>query len=362
MSSIDDFAPIQDAGEIERSRGIAGRWRRRSNLPAVGHGSQRVFVDHNGAITGGRNLSAGEKYWAKGASWVTLDMGSHELSYDLAITDRSGRARYVVRVIVRARIADGQEHAVVRDRATTVKASLTSALREALASAMSKPARGPSGAALGVLGRETAEELEALRRNVDDALREQLVGTRIDRLPLWLDATVMSIDVHFDDTTRSHVQRLVEQTRTGALKELEVTQRQALRAMWRKELAPNLPGADVRMLEAVLDDPTPDAVRRTIEHMQGTERQHRQEMFEVLGRLIDGNHIRDMRDTEVWRALHAISRAIDPRNARLADLDLAALEGDDGLQDAQPAAIEVSADTAEHAPASDEITSDRDWS
>ena len=44
MTEKDDFSPVQDSGEFERSGGLLGRWRRRVSLPAVELGTERFLV------------------------------------------------------------------------------------------------------------------------------------------------------------------------------------------------------------------------------------------------------------------------------------------------------------------------------
>lgn len=358
MTEKDDFSPVQDSGEFERSGGLLGRWRRRVSLPAVELGTERFLVGDDGEITGGRNVTAGEKFWAKGGRWVTLDLGAHHLSYELPVRDRTGRAAYLVTVEVTAQVLPDQAGAVINDKATSVRPLLLRALREQLAKTIKKETGNglEPAATAGAVGRETSQQLEVLRCRVEDAIRSVLVGEKVTPLPDWLAAHVASIDVRFDSKFGAHVEKLVTRSHDHALTELDVESKIAIRDMWRKDLAPRLKGADPRMIEAILDDPSPELVRHTVEHMQSIERKHRDEMYSVLQLFIEKNYFTDMQDSEVWKAIGTISRALDPSNTGSGS-GPAAREPSTAPRDA----IDASAHTTEHPTPSAEGSSGNRW-
>lgn len=91
MDHTDDFSPIMEQGALEAASGMLGRITRRRELPAVGVGVEVVLADKDGKpVAGGRQISGGEKYWAKAASWIKVDVAEHALDFKIPFPTQQG--------------------------------------------------------------------------------------------------------------------------------------------------------------------------------------------------------------------------------------------------------------------------------
>jgi hypothetical protein len=370
MTAADDFSPIADQGTIEGGRGILGRWRRRADLTPVGYGFERVFVDDDGKVTGGRNISAGEKYWAHGSAWVTVDVSAHQLTYELPVADRTGKAGYVVTVTVSAQVKDGREQDVVRERAGKVRPMLLPGIQEMVASgirgatAEGPPAIGPAGPPADI-GLETGDELSGMRQAIEDRLRSQHVGKPVPA-PDWLATSVSSLSVAFDQTTAKHVQALIEQARAGVIEVRAAAQKIALREKWRDHLFEHMAQGPARAIEVVLDNPTPEAIQAAVLQLNAAESEKRDDMRSVLELMIDHKLVDDVRDVEQWQAVKAITEALLPEGTQASGAP-ALGAGSSQSPRRRPGrdgdVIDAVAETAEHGTVGDGdgVPADRNW-
>jgi len=305
LSDNNDYSPIVDEGELEGGTGLLGRLRRREELGPVGAGYMRILLDADrSAVAGGEQLSAGEKYWSRGArTWVKVDVGEHPLTYDVGFSDPSGQAGFVATVSVRCSVKDASTAAV--QGATGVRRFVEPALQQAVA----RTGRGipPATDVDGPVA-----TLTKLLDNADATVRESVTGA-VDDLPGWLEARVTSARVQFDEETAKHHAELVATTRdidverlTGDKDRLHMENEMSVRAIVRENLAPYLADPVMRGFETVFADPSPANVDRVVGQVTATNRDM---ILSILERLAEKDLL-DKGDAAVNGAVEALLAAL----------------------------------------------------
>lgn len=288
MAHPDDFSPILEQGEFEAASGMLGRITRRRELPPVGVGVELVLADKEGKpVAGGKQISGGEKYWAKAASWIKIDIAEHTLEFKIPFPDPTGRAGFLAGVTVNAAIVDSPK--VAASGITGVKGIIEPILSEAVADCASKvkPFSGEDPVAV----------LNDSRRAVESALRKSMHENVTD-LPGWLAAQVTSINVAFDDATKRHYDDLVKRARetelvdaSAEIKKHQTTHEIALRNTWREALSKHLSDPATRSFEVAFSDPSPQNIARVVDQVNATDAVVRDRVFQVLSSLIDNDHL-----------------------------------------------------------------------
>ena len=305
MSDNRDYSPIVEQGELEGGTGLLGRLRRREELGPVGAGYVRILLDADrSAVGGGEQLSAGEKYWSRGArTWVKVDVGEHPLTYDVGFSDPSGQASFVATVSVRCSVKDPAAAAV--QGATRVRQFVEPALQQAVARA----GRGipPATAVSGPIA-----TLTKLLDNADATVRESVTGA-VDDLPRWLEARVTSARVQFDESTAKHQAELVATTRdidvvrlTGDKDRIQAENEMRVRTIVRESLGPYLASPVMRSFETVFANPSPENIERVVN--QVTANNH-ETILSILQNLAD-NDLVDKGDAAVNAAIDALLAAL----------------------------------------------------
>jgi hypothetical protein len=284
----DDFSPIVGQGELEVAAGVLGRLRRRRELPSVAVGVELVLADKDGnPVAGGKQISGGEKYWAKATSWIKVDVAEHKLECKIPFPDPTGRAGFIATVTVSAAIIDSSK--VAESAVASVKDVLEPVLSEATANCAStvKPSSGSDPVAA----------LNESRRTAEIALRKSM-RKQVTDLPSWLSVQVKSINVAFDDATKRHYDDLVRRAREGELIDatakneyIEATHAIELRDQWRVALVPHLSDPATRSFEVVFSDPSPQNIARVVDQVNATDAVARERVYHVLSSLIDNDHL-----------------------------------------------------------------------
>jgi hypothetical protein len=288
VDHADDFSPILEQDTLEAASGMLGRIMRRRELPAVGVGVELVLADKDGKpVAGGKQISGGEKYWAKATSWIKVDVAEHALDFKVSFPDPTGRAGFIATVTVTAAVVDSSK--VAASAIASVKGVLEPILNEAVANCAStiKPSSGSDPVATLNEARRVAEA--ALRTS----MRENFTG-----VPTWLSAQVNAINVIFDDATKRHYDDLVKRAREGELidatadnKERETSHAIELRNQWREALVDHLSDPATRSFEVVFSDPSPQNIARVVDQVNATDAVARERVFHVLSSLIDNDHL-----------------------------------------------------------------------
>lgn len=297
-----DFSPIVAQGAIERSTGVVARFLRRSALPPVEPGHQRYLVDADGRITGGGTMSPGEKYWSQARSWAVVDVSAHQVVVPMAVLAPTGEGTFEVLVTVSARVVEDRAAAVVRDRVTSVAEILSPLLAEQAKSALraQAPTAGPGPDA----GGEGAYGLTRQLHEAEDAIRECLMQPQETRLPNWLEAKVLAVEVRFDKSAASHVEALRGQARDHVRQVRETEHDLAVRARVRAELAPYLKDRGDRLVELALANPTTASIQSVVDQMQQADYADRQAMVAILRSSMEHNYVDDLHG--VGKTLQAI--------------------------------------------------------
>jgi hypothetical protein len=284
----DDFAPIVEQGELEAAAGVLGRLRRRRKLPSVGIGVELVLADKAGKpVAAGKQISGGERYWAKATSWIKVDVAEHTLECKIPFPDPTGRAGFTATVTVSATIVDSSN--VAESAVASVKGFLEPVLSEAIANYASTVKPSSSS--------DPVAALNDSRRRAEIALRKSMRKKLAD-LPGWLSAQVKSINVGFDDATKRHYDDLVRRAREGELIDatakneyVEATHAIELRDQWRAALVPHLSDPATRSFEVVFSDPSPQNIARVVDQVNATDALARERVYHVLSSLIDNDHL-----------------------------------------------------------------------
>ena len=256
MTASTDFSPVAGRGELKPESGLLGRFRRKQDLEPVGSGFVRILLDEQGSpIASGEQLSAGQKYWSRGRSWVKVDVGTHRLEYEVDFPDPSGSAEFVARVAVTASVEDAVGAAA--DGCTNVAEILVPVLEEAVAVVTGKVTRTKES--------DPIAALHSMRKKARNAVRK-LVGESLD-VPPWLSARVTAVTVEFDSVTAQHHATLVERKHGGHLiaadGENEMVKTETamkIRDMVRTSLAPHLSDPATRAIEVVVSDPSTENI------------------------------------------------------------------------------------------------------
>jgi hypothetical protein len=340
----DDFSPITEHGEVKAPVGIFGRLTGQRDLPTVGLGIELVLTGKDGKpIAGGAATTAGEKSWAKAASWIKVDTSEHTLEFKIPFRDPTGLAGFDATVTVGAAVANSSQVASLG--VTSVKDFLEPLLNEEVTDG--------SKSVAAITDDNPIAALNEARSAAEAALREKVRGA-IEDAPPWIKATVKSINVAFDAATNTHYDELVERGRekqridaVADNEELE-TQRTIKRdALWREALSDHLSDPGMRSFEAVFRDPTPQNIDRAVQAVNASEAADRELTAEILTQLITKNHLHDW--GEVGEAVEQIRQAIKGGNAQGGRQALNAPDTE--------AVIDVDAHTTEHEQTSDESAS-----
>lgn len=266
---------------------MLARLRGRRELPSVGVGVELVLVDKDGKLAGGREITGGEKYWARASSWIKVDVAEHTLDFKIPFSDPTGRADFVAVVTVSVRIANSVD--VAASAPSGVKGFIEPALGEAVASCASSVEPSSGG--------DPVAALNDSRRTAEAALRKSIRSENVD-LPSWLSASVKSVNVTFDEATKRHYDDLVRRARDGELfgatadnKTRETEHAIAIRSQWREALVPHLSDPATRSFEVVLADPSPQNIAKVVDQVNATDAIARERVYHVLSSLIDNDHL-----------------------------------------------------------------------
>lgn len=289
MTTI-DYDPLARQQVIGKPTGLLGRRKLRESLQPVGFGFERVFVDADGVvhpISGA--LTAGERYWASGGTWLSVDVADHSLTYPFSHRDVDGSASYRIDATVTVRIADSAE--AVRRQIRSVRVYVEPALRSVIGDALT--------------GRPDAKEAQGLvklnsrRAEIEHLLRDRLrPGTSI-KIENWLVVRLADLAVVFDSETAAHHDRLVSKARGLELDDAERRQRTA----WADYFGPLLGDPLGRAVQLVAADPSKENLARVADVINADERLHRDEVLKIMERLIDNNWVQDAAELKALRVI-----------------------------------------------------------
>ncbi len=109
----------------------------------------------------------------------------------------------------------------------------------------------------------------------------------------WLSASVKSVNVTFDGSTKRHYDDLVRRARDGELfgatadnKTRTTEHAIAMRSQWRKALVPHMSNPVTRSFEVVLADPSPQNIAKVVDQVNETDAIARERVYNVLSSLI----------------------------------------------------------------------------
>jgi len=301
LTSSRDFAPVTEKGELQAASGLLGRLGRRHDLEPLDGGFARILLDEHGApVASGKQLSAGQKYWARARSWVKIDTRAHRLEYDVEFSDRSGSAGFVAKIAVTASVVNAQGAA--KDGCTSAGEILVPVLSEAIEVATGRTAPPSEG--------NPVADLNAAREQASAAARK-LVGKPL-KAPKWLSATVDAVSIEFDQVTAKRHADLIE-TRHGSHlieaegenKQIEAETEMKLRDIVRTSLEPHLRDSVGREIEAVVSNPSTENINAFAAKMADGEGERQQALFAVVQQLIDKDYLD--KDDPIYRTLVEVS-------------------------------------------------------
>lgn len=295
-----DYNPIASRGRIEKGLGILGRRRVRDSIPPVEHGFELVIVDRNGEARSGAALTAGERYWASGGTWLKIDVSDHELTYGFSHGATDGSARYLIEVTVVVSILDAAE--AVRRKAGGVRKYILPILKQRVATSLSTAIRPGSS--------DTLSTLNAGRDRVTRDLAEGLQpGSSFD-VDGWLRVVVNDISVTFDRATASHYDRLVDAARTSEIHLTELRNKKAsakaeidLRITWSEHLEPRMADPLQRAVEVIAANPTQENIQQVVAQLDGSDQWTRAEVVSILNKLIDKDFVADINELQAIKVI-----------------------------------------------------------
>jgi hypothetical protein len=290
MTITTDFDPIAATEIIEKQTGLLARKKARDNIKPVGFGRERVFVSQEGdvhAIKGA--ITAGEKYWTSGGTWLSVDVTDHPLTYSFTHRDTDGTAGYQITVTLTVRVVDAA--AVAHRHIRSVRGYIEPTLRAAI------------GAALGsVRPQESSHNVTKLNVRLDETARrlnDSLQPGRAISVEDWLSVKLTGIEVGFDLATIAHRDALVTAARSMELAKAD----QDLRSMWAVYLRERMADPLTRTIEIYASEPTQENLEKVVGKISADEQWQDTEVLKLLTTLIDQNHFDDVDQLTASRIL-----------------------------------------------------------
>ncbi len=318
MPGSEDFSPIVEEAQLDASGGLLSRLRRRQEVTPLSAGFERVLLDEDGSPPPGGQLSAGQKYWSRARSWAKVDVGLHNLSFDIRFSDPTGTAGFVAKLAVATKVENAA--GAVSSGATSVKEFLEPALSQAISEVRLEAHPGD--------GEDPAAALTAMAAEANTALGKALKGD-VPGLPDWLSAQCSSVVVNLDAETAKHRDELVGRARGGQLlkadganKQIERVQEMDMRDFVRERLAPHFTDPVARIFELVAADPSQQNIEKAVGAVSGMENEHRAAVLSVLEDAIN-NDLLDVEDPMYQAMVEMVVKAL--KGASLAAAPAAAL-------------------------------------
>lgn len=346
MAAINDFDPLAGQDLVEKAAGLLARRKMRSTIKPVSYGCERVFVDSDGVVHAVKGpITAGERYWTSGGSWLSIDVADHSLTYSFAYRDLDGTASYRIDATVTVRVVDAVE--VVRRKIRGVRAYIEPALRTSINEVLTSFRAQDSS--------HNLYKLNARRGDIERQLVERLQPGRGIKIEDWLSVRLADLNVTFDSDTAAHYDTLVSAAR-GL--EIDAADRKQ-RTEWAQYFEQHLTDPLARAVQIVSADPSQENVERVVGMINADEKWRTGEAASVLKTLIDKNYFDNLDQLKAGRVLLEsllrpevrADRALGPGIS--SDLPVAAGEVIDSVADVESPA---------HAPAAaDSANADRTW-
>lgn len=290
MATPNDFDPLAVQDVIEKPVGIMGRRKVRDSLKPVGFGHERVFVDPDGnAYAAKGSVTAGEKYWTAGGTWLSIDIADHTLSYSFSYRDVDGAAGYQISMTVTARVADPVAVAVNNIR--SVQVYIEPVLRSAVTTALTE-----------YRAHDTSPNITTLNSRlgaIEQRLRNGLQPGRLTAIPRWLSVTLADVAVVFDEATKAHYDDLITASRGRQLAEAD-RERQT---DWAEFYKKDLDDPHARWAKLLGANPTPENLQQVISMIDADERRRTTETLDIIKTLIDTNYFENVDQIKNFRAL-----------------------------------------------------------
>ena len=306
MKANEDFSPIAEQGELELDAGLFSRLKRRREMAPLSPGFARVLLDSEGAPIS--EQTAGQRYWSRARGWVKVDVRDHSLEYRIQFPDPSGLAGFVAVVDLTARVGDPQ------GAASAGAESVEDVIRPALQSAIRKAhSKSPVSA-----NEHSVTALNDLRLAADENL-EKVVGP-IGALPRWLDVTVTSANVEFDEATAKHREELVQKMRSVVLADAD-TESEAAKArgkikvneIWEEGFANRLADPERRALARIAADPSRENIDRVAAQFDAIEAEGRSAMVGFFKVALEEGYFPE--EQSILKALQSMESQIGGRPA-----------------------------------------------
>lgn len=350
LAFVGDFDPLSQQETVEKTTGILARRKMRSAIKPIGYGCERVFVDLDGVAQAVKGpVTAGERYWTAGGTWLSIDVADHALSYSFAYRDLDGTASYRIDATVTVRVTDAVEVARrnIRGVRVYVEPALRTSINEALASFRSQDSS------------HNLIRLNARRGDVERQLADRLQPGRSITIEDWLSVRLADVAVTFDSDTEAHHGKLVSAARGLQLDEADRKQRTEWAEYFEKHLTDPL----ARAVQIVSANPSQDNVERVVSMINADEKWRTGEAAEVLKTLIDKNYFDDIEQIKAGRVLLESLLRPDVRADRalgpgIPDASVAAGEVIDSDANVKPTAAPAD---SEDPDAEDTADSDRAW-
>lgn len=313
----------------EKASGLLARRRVRAGLKPVGYGQERIFVGPDGDVRPTKGpVTAGERYWAEGGTWLSVDVADHALTYSFAHRDIDGAASYQITVTVAVRVADAA--AVARRNIRGVRVYIEPALRAVINDALDAFRTQESS--------HSITKLNVRRGEIERQLVVMLQPGKEIHVEDWLNVKLTDVAVTFDTETEAHHGRLVSAAREMELDEAD----RRKRAGWAEYFQGRLADPLTRMVEIVAANPTPENVERVASQIVADERWRDGEAAGILTTLIDKNYFDDIDQIKAGRVLldSLLRPAASPDRAlgaaAASDRSMAAGEVIDSVTDTEP--------------------------
>lgn len=300
MQSNDDFAPIAEQGEFGSEGGLFTRLKRKRPVEPTTPGFARIVLDEKiGPVD---EVTAGQRYWARGLSWVKVDVRDHHLAYEIDFPDPSGLAGFLARVDLVVRVCEPR--GAVEHGAEGVREIVRPALQRAIRATHNASAPNPGDVspvnALNELRLAAIANLE----NLD----EPLPG-----VPDWLEVSISSVSVDFDEATSKHRTELMEKMRAVALADADGATELAkarnelkVRQLWEESFAQHLADPERRALARIAADPSRENIDRIAGEFDQIEAQGRAAIVEVLREAVNKGYFAE--DDAIYTAIGAMEK------------------------------------------------------
>lgn len=276
----DDYDPIVKTGSVE-VRGLDRfSWLLERRMPTAGHGQQLVVTRVERRQPDGRALP-------HLANWALVDVTEHLLDVRIPITDPHVAATFVATVSFGVRVENAGEFVIsgARRPRAYVEPVIRRTVKDLLVGLPWPEKDVPAFVDLGPRKQVVEDRLSELEHRKPESIEGFLVR-------------IASVQVEPDPSTAEHQRdlwsrrRQLEMNQARAAVEAErASQDLTIRRMYREQLAPLLLDPTVRVLEAVLENPSSENIRCAITQLAEREREQQAVLRQLLSTLLEGNYL-----------------------------------------------------------------------